>query len=84
MSNIWLEMVIKWPFTSRQFDATPSTIRGVKFEKKSFGFGKKKFGSDTGTDTFGRYRNRYRILVLHYDIPSKSMGGTYKGHTAQE
>ena len=33
-------------------------------KKKSFGFGKKKFGSDT--DTFDQYHNRYRILVSHY------------------
>ena len=35
-------------------------------KKKSFGFGKKKFGSDTDTDTFDQYHNRYRILVSHY------------------
>ena len=34
------------------------------WKKKSFGFRKKKFGSDT--DTFGWYRNRYRISVSHY------------------
>ena len=33
-------------------------------KKKSFSFGKKEFGSNT--NTFGRYRNPYRILVSHY------------------
>ena len=39
-----------------------------KFEENKFRFRKKKFGSDTDTynDTFGRYRNRYRISVSHY------------------
>ena len=39
----------------------------LQFWKKSFGFGKKYFGSDT--DTLGRYCNRYRILVSHYSAP---------------
>ena len=48
-----------------------------KVWKKKFRFSEKKFGSDTDTDTFGRYRNRYQISVSHYLIKGGSILGRY-------
>ena len=45
-------------------------------KKKSFGFGKKNFGTDT--DTFGQIRRRYRISVVHYHVPDLLNDGSHE------